>query len=161
MPLRSYEPSSFVETGGRLKADFAMIQLLSIIAYSREVSAEPFDCGLEQIAATVQDLRTRVVALDGTQQLQRTRITELGDQVNLTAARCLEDHDEVANRRNEHKIVVHGLPRLSFPDRVQLKTAAYKTVESLFEKLFGAGRGDTLVQVRTVVYSGGRYVRRL
>jgi len=52
------------------------------------------------------------------------------------------------NRRNEHKIVIHGLKSLTAPGRVELKAAALREVTRLFEQLFGMTHGCTIVQVR-------------
>jgi len=146
MEYASYEPACFVESGGRLKPDFANVQLGKIVQFVTTLRAESELGSFEEVAASVNDLKVRVAALDSAQVLQRGTLDELINQIDLTSARNLEDHDEAINRRNEHKIVIHGLKRLNAANRIEMKAAALREVTRLFQEMFPSGQ-YTIVQV--------------
>jgi len=146
MEYSSYEPACFVESGGCLKPDFANVQLGKIVQFATALRTEPEMASFEEVAASVNDLKVRVAALDSAQVLQRGTLDELINQVDVTSSRSLEDHDEAINRRNEHKIVIHGLKRINAENRVEMKAAALREVTRLFQELFPSGN-FTIVQV--------------
>jgi len=143
-----FNPACFVEAGTRLLPDFATMFLGRFIQRVTKLSEEVEPTSLEEISTTVTDLKMRVAVLDTTQALHRVVVDELAVRVNYTSARSLEDHDEAVNRRNEHKIVIHGLSSITAPGRVELKAQALREVTQLFNGLFGSSCKYTIVQVR-------------
>jgi len=64
------------------------------------------------------------------------RLTAVEQRVDTADARALEDRDELINRANENRIVVHGLPRLSGDTRAQLKSAAFTKLTEVLSQTF-------------------------
>jgi len=92
----AFGPASFVETGVHLSPDFASVHLGRFVDQVKILRDEPESASLEEVSSTVNELKTRVAALDCNQMLQRAVIDELSVHVNLSSARSLEDHDEVS-----------------------------------------------------------------
>jgi len=147
LDVSSFNPACFVEAGTRLLPDFALVYLNRFISRVSKLTQESEPSSLEEISSTVSDLKMRVAALDSTQALHRTVVDELSVRVNFTSARSLEDHDEIVNRRNEHKIVIHGLKSITTAGRVEMKAEALREVTRLFNSLFNRS-SFTIVQVR-------------
>jgi len=155
LEVSTYGPACFVESGNRLTPDFAGLLLGRLIDFVGKVKNVPESPSLEEVSGAVNDLKVRVTALDCNQTLQRVVLDDLAVRVHHTSARSLEDHDETVNRRNEHKIVIHGLKGITVSGRVEVKAAALREVTGLFQELFGSSNDYTIVQVYTFVIAFG------
>jgi len=67
MEYHSYEPACFMESGTKLKPDFANVHLGRIIQFVTSVRSESDLGTFDEVASSISDLRVRVAALDSAQ----------------------------------------------------------------------------------------------